>query len=123
VYVMNATSPKDRRDAAWKFIEFELSPANQLWKWSRMNELGMPVFPGAFSATTDVANLPEFAMVQDALSYARVEPDVTGWPQVREMLDEEPLQAVLLDPYEDPAALLLAHSRKADREIFEKYDP
>jgi ABC-type glycerol-3-phosphate transport system substrate-binding protein len=118
VYVMNVTSPKDRKDAAWRFIEFELSPANQLWKWNRMNELGMPVFPGAFSSTTEVANLPEFSMVQDALATARIEPHVKGWPQVRALLDQEPLQAVLLDPGEDPATLLLAHAMKADREIF-----
>ncbi len=123
VYVMNTTSSKERKDAAWAFIEFELSPANQLWKWNRMNELSMPVFPGAFSSTTEVANLPEFAMVQDAIQTARIEPHVSGWPQVRQLLDQEPLQAVLLDPREDPATLLLAHARKADREIFSRWYP
>jgi multiple sugar transport system substrate-binding protein len=120
VYVLNATSSRENREAAWKFIEFELSPANQLWKWNRMHELGMPIFPGAFSATTEVANLPEFRMVQDAMETARIEPHVNGWQQVRDLLDAEPLQAVLLDKSEDPATLLLAHALKADREIFGK---
>lgn len=123
VYVLNTTSNRERRDAAWKFIEFELSPANQLWKWNRMNELGMPIFPGAFSSATELANLPQFAMVQDALQTARIAPHVNGWPQVRDLLDGEPLQAVLLDPKEDPATLLLSFARKADREVFSKLDP
>jgi multiple sugar transport system substrate-binding protein len=123
VFVLNATSKKANRDAAWKFIEFELSTSNQLWKWNRMHELGMPIFPGAFSSTTEVANLPEFNMVQDAMDNARIEPHVNGWPQVRELLDSEPLQAVLLDPNEDPAALLLAHARRADRDVFMKWYP
>jgi hypothetical protein len=59
-------------------------------------------------------------MVQDALSTAHFEPHVNGWPQVRDLLDEDPLQEVFLDPDADPGQLLLEYAKKADREIFSK---
>jgi ABC-type glycerol-3-phosphate transport system substrate-binding protein len=120
VYVINASTSSEKQDAAWKWIEFDLSPANQLWKWKRMHELNMVIFPGAFSSATDLLNQPEFKMVQDALSTAHFEPHVNGWPQVRDLLDEDPLQEVFLDPDADPSQLLLEYAKKADREIFSK---
>jgi len=120
IYIINSTSSKDKQDAAWKWIEFELSPANQLWKWKRMHDLNMVIFPGAFSSATDLLNQPEFKMVQDAINTAHFEPHVNGWPQVRDLLDEDPLQEVLLDPDADPAQLLLDYAKKADRDIFSK---
>lgn len=120
VYVINSTSSEEQKAAAWKWIEFDLSPANQLRKWVRMHELKMVLFPGAFSSATDVANLPEFQRVKDALETARVEPHADGWPQVRDLLDEDPLQNVMLDESADPQQLLLAHAKKADRDIFSK---
>ena len=99
---------------------FDLSPANQLWKWNRMHELNMVIFPGAFSSAADLFNLPEFKMVQDALATAHFEPHVNGWPQVRDLLDSDPLQEVLLDPNADPGQLLLDYAKKADRDIFSK---
>ena len=120
VYVINSSAPPDKQDAAWKWIEFDLSPANQLWKWKRMHELNMVIYPGAFSSATDLLNQPEFKMVQDALGTAHFEPHVNGWPQVRDLLDEDPLQEVFLDPEADPAQLLLEYAKKADRDIFAK---
>jgi len=120
VYVISSAAPEERKNAAWKWIEFELSPANQLRKWLRMHELNMVLFPGAFSSATQVANLPEFKMVQDALETARVESHVNGWPQVRDMLDEDPLQEVFLDPGADPQELLTSYAKEADRSILAK---
>jgi multiple sugar transport system substrate-binding protein len=118
VYVINASSTGDKKAAAWKWIEFELSPANQLWKWKEMHDLKMVIFPGAFSSTTDVANIPEFKRVADAMDTARVEPHVNGWPQVRTMLDEDPLQSILLEEDANPKEMLDEYANKANREIF-----
>ncbi|HUO57704.1 MAG TPA: sugar ABC transporter substrate-binding protein [bacterium] len=120
IYVVNATTTDEKKAAAWKWIEYDLSPANQLRKWIRMHELKMLIFPGAFSSATNVANLPEFKLVQDALETARVEPHVDGWPQVRDLLDGDPLQSVFLDPDADPQQLLLTYAKEADRAIFNK---
>jgi multiple sugar transport system substrate-binding protein len=120
VYVINAASSEDQKAAAWKWIHFDLSPINQLKKWDRMNKLKMIVYPGAFSSTANIANVEEFKLVKDALETARVEPHVNGWPQVRDMLDGEPLQNVLLDPEADPAQVLLSYAKKANLEVFSK---
>jgi multiple sugar transport system substrate-binding protein len=115
VYVINATSSEDKKLAAWKWVQFDLSPITQLWKWQRMHELFMPIFPSAFSSASNVMDLPEFQMVKDALDTARVEPHVPGWPQVRDLLDEDPLQSVLLDPEADPQLLLTSFAKEADK--------
>jgi len=118
VYVINSSSSEEERAAAWKWIQFELSPLNQLNKWRRMNEEGIFIYPGAFSASAQVLDLPAFEMVKDALANARVEPHVEGWPRVKDLLDDDPLQNVLLDPSADPQQLLLANAKQADRTIF-----
>jgi ABC-type glycerol-3-phosphate transport system substrate-binding protein len=115
VYVLNKGSSPDRLKAAWQFIEFELSPANQLWKWRRVQDLNMFIYPGAFSPAAKLENLPGFKMVQGVQETARVEPHVNGWPQVQEMLDATPLQQILLDPNADPKELLTAYAHEADR--------
>lgn len=120
VYVINSTADEERKKAAWKWIEFELSPPNQLWKLERMKELKMVMFPGAFSPSVRLDNLPEFKMVADCMDTAKFEPHVNGWPQVRDLLDADPLQNVLLDPQADPQGLLLSFARQADRDIFAK---
>jgi ABC-type glycerol-3-phosphate transport system substrate-binding protein len=115
VYVLNVSSPPDSRQAAWDFVQFEMSPANQLWKWQRMQELGMVIVPGSFSAAAKFQNLPGFQMVQDVQKTARVEPHVAGWPQVRQLLDDIPLQQILVEETADPTQLLLAWAAEADR--------
>jgi multiple sugar transport system substrate-binding protein len=117
VFVLNSSSPDVKKAAAWKWVDFELSPQNQLWKWQRMHDLKMVIFPGAFSSAVRIANIPEFALVENVLSTARVEPHVPWWPQVRALLDESPLQNVLLDPQADPRILLLSYAKEA-QDIF-----
>jgi hypothetical protein len=75
----------------------------------------MFIVPGSFSPAAKFDNLPGFKMVQGVQATARVEPHVDGWPQVQEMLDANPLQQILLDPTADPAQLLAAYAREADR--------
>lgn len=97
VYVINASISREKQEAAWKYIEHELSPANQLWKWVRMNELKMTIFPGAFSASTNLLNMPEFAMVKEELQYVRNEPHLPEWPLMKDALDKDLLQAIFVN--------------------------
>lgn len=94
-----------------------MGPANQFWKWNRMHDLNMPIYPGAFSSASDVEHVADFKRVEDSIDAARVEPHVKGWPQVRNLLDEEPLQEIFLDPEADPQALLQTFAKEADQEI------
>lgn len=96
IFVINASISKEKQDAAWKYIEHELSPANQLWKWVRMNELNMTIFPGAFSASTNLLNMKEFAMVKEELQYVRNEPHLPNWLLMKDALDKDLLQAIFV---------------------------
>jgi ABC-type glycerol-3-phosphate transport system substrate-binding protein len=115
VFIINASIPKKKRDAAWKYIRFELSPANQLWKWVRMNELGMTIYPGAFSASTNLLNMPEFAMVKEELTHMRNEPHLAEWPLIKDAADNEPLQAVFIKPNLDLKTMMTAFNRRIDQ--------
>ncbi|NTV52195.1 MAG: sugar ABC transporter substrate-binding protein [Candidatus Firestonebacteria bacterium] len=114
VFIINASISKKKRDAAWKYIRFELSPANQLWKWVRMNEMGMTIFPGAFSASTNLLNMPEFAMVKEELQHVRNEPHLPEWPLIKDALDNEPLQAVFIDKTLNLKTALGAFNRRVN---------
>jgi len=72
---------REKKAAAWKWVDFELSPGNQLWKWNRMHDLKMIIFPGAFSTAAQIANIPEFAMVENIMQTARVEPTWQAGPR------------------------------------------
>jgi ABC-type glycerol-3-phosphate transport system substrate-binding protein len=121
VFVINASIPKERQEAAWKYIQFELSPGNQLWKWVRMNELGMTIFPGAFSASTNLLNLPEFAMVKEEIAHVRNEPHLAEWPQIKDALDNDPLEAVFVKPNLEIAAYLTAFNHRLQQTYLEHY--
>ncbi|MCD4812067.1 sugar ABC transporter substrate-binding protein [bacterium] len=97
VFIINASIPKERQQAAWKYIEFDLSPANQLWKWVRMNEMKMTIFPGAFAASTNLLNMPEFAMVKEELAFVRNEPQFAEWILMKDAMDKDLLQAIFVD--------------------------
>ncbi len=119
VYIINAGIPRERQEAAWKYIEFELSPANQLWKWIRMNEMEMTIFPGAFSASTNLLNLPEFAMVKEELAHARNEPHLPEWPLIKDALDKYPLQAIFIERELDLKSMMRAFNHKINRELLQ----
>ncbi len=120
VFVINASIPKAKRDAAWKYIEFELSPANQLWKWVRMHELKMTIFPGAFSASTNLLNMPEFAMVKEELRYVRNEPHLPEWPFMKDALNKDLLQAVFVEEHMDIKAYVNEFTRRVNQRFLSK---
>jgi multiple sugar transport system substrate-binding protein len=123
VFIINASIPPERQQAAWRYIQFELSPANQLWKWVRMNELGMTIFPGAFSASTNLLNMPEFAMVKEELLHVRNEPHLAEWPLIKDALDNDVLQAIFVDPKLDLPAYLGRFNRQIDQNFLAALPP
>ena len=116
-YVINAAAGPQVKAAAWAYIKAMLSPINQLFRWKRMRELGIPVFPGAFSTTAQLNNLPEFQLVQDTLSSARSQPYLPNWPLIKDHLETTLLQRLFTERDADvPAGL-----RQAAQEVEELY--
>jgi len=118
VFIINASIPRERQEAAWKYIEFELSPANQLWKWVRMNELKMTIFPGAFSASTNLLNMSKFAMVKEELNFVRNEPHFAEWLLMKDAMDKDLLQAVFADPEIDLGNYVQTFNLKINKKFF-----
>jgi ABC-type glycerol-3-phosphate transport system substrate-binding protein len=116
-YVVNAEASPAVRKAAFAYIRSVLSPLNQLRRWSRMKELGIPIFPGAFSTTAQLNNLPEFRLVQDSLAAARPEPYLPNWPLIKDHLETTLLQRLFTEKDADVEGLL----RKAAAEVEELY--
>jgi ABC-type glycerol-3-phosphate transport system substrate-binding protein len=116
-YIVNAASSPEKRAAAWAYIRAMLSPINQLFRWKRMKELGIPVFPGAFSTTAQLNNLPEFRLVQDTLASARSQPYLPNWPLIKDHLETTLLQRLFTQRDADVDALL----KQAAQEIQDLY--
>ena len=105
-FIINSQSPPGAKKAAWDLVKHLLSPLNQLSRWSRMKQLAMPVFPGAFAVTTDLVDKPEFKLVKDAITYARTEPSVENWPRIRDYLEKMVLERALTEEGADLPGLL-----------------
>jgi hypothetical protein len=82
-----------------------------------MKELAIPIFPGAFSTTAQLNNLPEFSLVQGALATARPEPYLPNWPLIKDHLETTLLQRLFTDPDADVETRL----RQAAAEVEELY--
>ncbi|HXB97690.1 MAG TPA: sugar ABC transporter substrate-binding protein [bacterium] len=113
-YVVNAQSDAPHRAAAWAYIEAMLAPLNQLRRWHRMQDLGLPVFPGAFSTTAQLNGLPEFKLVQDTLVTARPEPNLPNWPQIKDHLETTLLQRLFTQEDADVEGLLRQSAQDVD---------
>jgi ABC-type glycerol-3-phosphate transport system substrate-binding protein len=120
IYVINASISKEKQAAAWQYIEHELSPANQLWKWVRMNELKMTIFPGAFSASTNLLNMPEFAKVKEELQFVRNEPHLPDWLLIKDALDKDLLQALFVDEDIDIKNYVNEFTRRLNQQFLSK---
>jgi multiple sugar transport system substrate-binding protein len=116
-FVVNAEASPARKAAAWAYIKHVLSPINQLRRWNRLNELKVPIFPGAFATTAQLNNLPQFKLVQDALSVARSEPYLANWPLIKDHLESNLLQTLFVTPDADVEGLL----KQAADEVQELY--
>lgn len=116
-YVVNAGSSAAAKQAAFAYIKAILSPLNQLSRWRRMHDLKIPIFPGAFSTTAQLNNLPEFKLVGDTLAVARPEPYLPKWPLIKDHLETTLLQRLFTDPQADVEGAL----RQAAAEVEELY--
>ncbi len=116
-YVVNARVSPERKAAAWAYIRHVLSPINQLRRWTRLNELKVPIFPGAFATTAQLNNLPQFKLVQDSLNVAKSEPYLANWPLIKDHLESNVLQKLFVTRDLDVEGLL----KKAADEVQELY--
>jgi multiple sugar transport system substrate-binding protein len=116
-YVVNAQATPARKAAAWAYIRHVLSPLNQLRRWTRLNELKVPIFPGAFATTAQLNNLPQFKLVQDSLNVAKSEPYLTNWPLIKDHLESNLLQKLFVTRDADVEGLLM----QAAEEVQELY--
>ena len=116
-YVVNAQASPQRKAAAWAYIRHVLSPINQLRRWTRLNELKVPIFPGAFATTAQLNNLPQFKLVQDSLSVAKTEPYLANWPLIKDHLETTLLQKLFVTKDLDVEGLL----KQAADEVQELY--
>jgi ABC-type glycerol-3-phosphate transport system substrate-binding protein len=116
-YVVNAGASPEAKRAAFAYIRYILSPLNQLARWKRMHELGIPIFPGAFSTTAQLNGLPEFKLVNDTLAVARPEPYLPNWPLIKDHLESTLLERLFTDPKADVEGAL----RQAASEVEELY--
>jgi ABC-type glycerol-3-phosphate transport system substrate-binding protein len=116
-YVVNAGSDPAHQAAAWAYIQAMLDPLNQFKRYKRMQALGIPLFPGAFSTTAQLNNLPEFKLVQDTLATARREPYLPNWPQIKDYLETTLLERLFTERDADVEGLM----RKAAEDVDELY--
>jgi multiple sugar transport system substrate-binding protein len=105
-FIVNASIDAKKKDLAWEYIRYVLSPINQLAKWNQMKALDMPIFPGAFSVSTDLLNHPEFKLVKDAIGYARTEPSLENWPRVKDYFESMVLEEAFTNENADLSQLL-----------------
>lgn len=116
-YVVNAQASPERKAAAWAYVRHVLSPINQLRRWTRLNELKVPIFPGAFATTAQLNNLPQFKLVQDSLNVAKSEPYLANWPLIKDHLETTLLQKLFVTKDLDVEGLL----KQAADEVEELY--
>ncbi|HDQ26756.1 MAG TPA: hypothetical protein ENN43_08450 [bacterium] len=83
-----------------------------------MKELDMVIFPGDFSAATNLINMPEFSKVRGLLSYAHTEPVFPGWPMIKEDFGRYVLEKVFISREIDIEKTLLEFSERVKRERY-----
>jgi multiple sugar transport system substrate-binding protein len=118
-FIINAGIPEEKKKIAWEYIKYVLSPLNQLWKWKRMKELNMVIFPGDFSCATNLINMPEFAKVKGLLAYAHPEPTFTKWPMIKEDFNRYVLEKIFIDGEVDYEGTLFEFKERVKREYNE----
>lgn len=114
-YVVNAGSDQAHQAAAWGYIKAMLDPLNQFKRYKRMQALGIPLFPGAFSTTAQLNGLPEFKLVQDTLATARREPYLPNWPLIKDDLETTLLQRLFTERDADVEGLMREAAAQVDR--------
>jgi ABC-type glycerol-3-phosphate transport system substrate-binding protein len=119
-FIINSGISEEKKKIAWEYIKYVLSPLNQLWKWKRMKELNMVIFPGDFSCATNLINMPEFAKVKGLLAYAHPEPTFVKWPMIKEDFNRYVLEKVFIEKEMDFEGTLYEFGERIKKEYNER---
>ncbi len=117
-FIINASIPDERKEIAWRYINNSLSPISQLWQFMKMKELGIPVFPGDFSASTNLINRPEFANVKGLFDSAMAEPTFYRWPHIKEDFNRYVLEHIFINKNPDYEKLLFDFMERVKKEYY-----
>jgi ABC-type glycerol-3-phosphate transport system substrate-binding protein len=118
-FIINKAISQEKKDLAWAYITHVMSPPRQLWKFMRMKQLNMVVFPGDFSCATNLINMPEFANVKGLIEYANVEPPLYRWPMIKEDFNKMVLEKIFINRDVDFDATLLEFDKRMKDEYNE----
>lgn len=117
-FIINASISDERKEVAWRYINNSLSPISQLWQFMRMKELGIPIFPGDFSASTNLINRPEFANVKGLFESAMAEPTFYRWPHIKEDFNRYVLEHIFINKNPDYEKLLFDFMERVKKEYY-----
>ncbi|MCE5299619.1 MAG: sugar ABC transporter substrate-binding protein [Spirochaetia bacterium] len=124
-FIINSGVSQEIKDMCWKYIEYILSPLNQLGRYIRLKELNaqhpadVMVFPGDFSCATNLLNRPEFANVKGLLSYAQAEPTYYKWPMIKEDFNTYVLEKIFINEDVDYTQVLADFMARVEEEYHE----
>lgn len=117
-FIINAAISPEKKELAWKYINNTLSPISQLWLFMRMKELNITVFPGDFSASTNLINRPEFANVKGLFDSAMAEPTFYKWPYIKEDFNRYVLEHIFINKNPDYEKLLFDFMERVKKEYY-----
>ena len=127
VYVINATTNKEKQRAAFEYIKYLISKETMVNRWKLEEKYGIlapttPIWKGMLQS--DSVDIPAewSAAIEQQSKYARPEPFFPYWDKVKQYLIQ-PIQAVLLNPKVDPASEMKKCAVKVQREIFDVVGP
>lgn len=120
-YTINPMISKEKMDAAWEYLKFLMEPKTLIWEWKRMQELGIPLNPGASPypnlKMSDYVNVPDYPAIAESMKYARFEPYVPHWNEIKGEL-VVPIQAAVTDPNADVKKLLDECAKTCNEKYF-----
>ncbi len=118
-FIVNASITPAKKEMAWKYIQYVLSPPAQLGKYIKMKNLKIPVFPGDFSCATNLLNMPEFANIKGLFEYAHIEPPLYRWPMIKEDFNKFVLEKIFTNKEVDFEGVLYDFEKKMKAEYNE----
>ncbi|MBN2754826.1 MAG: sugar ABC transporter substrate-binding protein [Candidatus Goldbacteria bacterium] len=118
-FIVNSSISPSKKDKAWRYIQYELSPPAQLGKYIRMKNLQLPIFPGDFSCATNLINMPEFANIKGLFEYAHIEPPLYEWPMIKEDFNRSVLEKIFTNREVDFEGVIYEFEKKIKAEYNE----
>lgn len=118
-FIVNSNISPEKKEKAWRYIQYELSPPAQLGKYIRMKNLQLPIFPGDFSCATNLINMPEFANIKGLFEYAHIEPPLYEWPMIKEDFNRSVLEKIFTSREVDFEGVIYEFEKKIKAEYNE----